>query len=97
MIGVPKDKGGGTVTPEPSPEPKPILHKYAWKAKDNTLVYADVKELAIANDTVAYLSPYTNDTFSGTHSNITRVTQDVYRLFYGDKTQDVAYSHEVTE
>lgn len=88
---------GGTVTPEPSPEPKPILHKYAWKAQDNTLVYADVKELAITNDTVAYLSPYTNDTFSGTHSNIMRFSKDLYRLFYGDKTQDVVYSHEITE
>lgn len=80
------------------PDPKPsVLHKYAWRAADDTLVYADVKELAIANDTVAYLSPYTNDTFSGTHSNIARINKDVYRLFYGDKTQDVVYSHEVTE
>ena len=77
------------------PAPKPILHKYAWIAADKTLVYADVKELALATDTVAYLSPYTNDTFSGS-SIIQRLGSNKY-TFVASTTQDVAYSHEVTE
>ena len=83
---------------EPSPEPQPILHKYAWRAADNTLVYADVKELAANTSAVAYTSPYTNDTFTG-QSVIKRIdilTGSKYQ-FMSNTTQDVAYSHEVVE